>query len=172
MNQLVVYPGSFDPVTMGHLDIMLRAAKVFDRLIIGVAVNPRKNPLFTADERVEMIQDVLTEELGPRHRIKVEAFEGLLVDYMVRKKARIVLRGLRALSDFEYEFQMALNNHRLRREVETFFLMTSESYLSVSSGIIKEIAFFGGNIKGMVPAGVEKRLRAKLGKIRKENLDE
>ena len=171
MNQLVVYPGSFDPITNGHLDIILRAKKVFEKLIVAVAINPRKNPLFTAEERIEMIQETLEAELGPRHRIKVEAFEGLLVQYMARKKARIVLRGLRALSDFEYEFQMALNNRRLRKEVEMFFLMTSEPYLSLSSGIIKEIAFFGGNIRGMVPRTVEARLRAKQGSLRRENLE-
>lgn len=171
MKRVAVYPGSFDPISNGHLDIIRRTHSVFPEMIVAVAVNPRKNPLFTADERVEMIGDALVDELGPDHGIETEVFQGLLVHYMQRKKARVVVRGLRALSDFEYEFQMALNNRRLREEVETFFLMTSEPYLSVSSGIIKEIAYFDGDISSMVPGCVERSLRAKLGKIKKKNLE-
>ena len=170
MRYTVVYPGSFDPITNGHVDIIRRAYAVFPRLIVAIAVNPRKDPLFDVNEKVEITERVLKDEFGKDHTIKVETFDGLLMDYMARKKATVVIRGLRALSDFEYEFQMALNNRRLREEVETFFLMTSEPYMSVSSGIIKEIAFFGGNITGMVPKHVVKRMKEKLGKIKKENL--
>ena len=170
MTQVAVYPGSFDPITLGHMDVIKRARVVFPKMIVAVAINPRKNPLFDAEERIELINASLTAEFGPKHGIRAEAFEGLLVNYMAKRKARVILRGLRALSDFEYEFQMTLNNRRLAEEVETYFLMTSEPYMSLSSGIIKEIAYFGGKIKGTVPPPVEKRLKQKLNQIRKENL--
>lgn len=165
-----IYPGSFDPITMGHLDVIKRTGEVFSNLVVAVAVNPRKNPLFSAEERVQMIQDVLDSEFGNGHGISVESFSGLLVHYAKRKKVNVVVRGLRALSDFEYEFQMALNNRRLEKSIETFFLMTSEPYLAISSGIIKEITYFDGDITGMVPAVVEERLKKRVAKIKKENL--
>ena len=166
MTKLAVYPGSFDPVTLGHLDIIKRSRQVFDKLIVAVAVNPRKNPLFTAEERVEMIRQSLRKDL----KIEVETFEGLLTNYIKRKKANVVIRGLRALSDFDYEFQMALTNRKLLPGVDTFFLMASEPHIFMSSGLIKEIAYFGGDINYMVPKNVEKKLKAKRGKIPTQNL--
>jgi len=153
-----VYPGSFDPLTNGHLDLIERSLRLFDELVVAVVTNPAKTALFTDDERVEMIRD------ATRHlrEIEIVVFDGLLVDLTTRLGARAIIRGLRAVSDFEYEFQMALMNRKLREEVETVFLMPHEAYSYISSRLIKEVAGHGGAVKGLVPAGVEQRLRDKL----------
>ena len=154
----VVYPGTFDPFTRGHEDLVRRAAKLFDHVIIGVADSASKQPFFTTAERVEMAREVLT----PFGNVEVRSFSGLLMDFVHEHGARVILRGLRAVSDFEYEFQMALMNRKLREEVETVFLMPHEAYSYISSRLIKEVAAHGGSVKGLVPAGVEQRLRKKL----------
>ena len=155
---IALYPGTFDPVTKGHLDIMERALRVFDILIVAVAANPQKHPLFSVEERVEMI----LEEIQSWQNIRVESFNGLLIDYAHKKKAQSIIRGLRAVSDFEYEFQMALTNRSLNSNIETVFLMPSEQFTYLNSTIVKEIAHLGGDISQFVPKGVERRLRAKF----------
>ncbi len=153
-----VYPGSFDPLTNGHLDLIERSLRIFDELIVAVVTNPAKTALFTDPERVEMIREA-TRSL--RH-IEIMVFEGLLVDFVTKVGARAIIRGLRAVSDFEYEFQMALMNRKLREEVETVFLMPHEAYSYISSRLIKEVAGYGGSVTGLVPPGVEKRLATKF----------
>jgi pantetheine-phosphate adenylyltransferase len=153
-----VYPGSFDPLTNGHLDLIERGLRIFDELIVAVVTNPAKTALFTDPERVEMIREA-TQSL--RH-IEIMVFEGLLVDFVTKVGATAIIRGLRAVSDFEYEFQMALMNRKLREEVETVFLMPHEAYSYISSRLIKEVAGYGGSVTGLVPPGVEKRLAAKF----------
>ncbi len=153
-----LYPGSFDPVTYGHLNIVERGLKVFDRLVVSVAINPKKSPLFSPEERIEMIR----EAVGGDPRIEVESFHGLLVEYATRRGASVILRGLRAISDFEFEFQMAHMNRRLNPQLETVFMMTGEDHFFVSSQLVREIAAFGGDLKGLVPANVERRLRARF----------
>jgi pantetheine-phosphate adenylyltransferase len=153
-----VYPGSFDPLTNGHLDLIERSLRIFDELIVAVVTNPAKMALFTEPERVEMIREATR---GLRH-IEIMVFEGLLVDFVTKVGARSIIRGLRAVSDFEYEFQMALMNRKLREEVETVFLMPHEAYSYISSRLIKEVAGYGGTVTGLVPPGVEKRLAAKF----------
>ncbi|MEW6672587.1 MAG: pantetheine-phosphate adenylyltransferase [Thermodesulfobacteriota bacterium] len=160
MERIAIYPGSFDPVTNGHIDIVERGLKLFDKIIVAILHNPAKKSLFTVEERVEM----LTICLKHNPAIEIDAFDGLLVDYAARRKAHAILRGLRAVSDFEYEFQLALMNRRLNREVQTVFLMTGMRWIFTSSSIIKEAAQFGGNINGMVPIEVNKRLKEKFGK--------
>ena len=155
-----VYPGSFDPLTNGHLDLIERSLRIFDELIVAVVTNPAKSALFTDDERIEMIRES-TQHLG---EIEIVVFDGLLVDLVTRVGAKAVVRGIRAVSDFEYEFQMALMNRKLREEIETVFLMPHEAYSYISSRLIKEVAGYGGSVKGLVPAGVEQRLRDKLKK--------
>jgi pantetheine-phosphate adenylyltransferase len=152
-----VYPGSFDPLTNGHLDLIERSLRIFDELIVAVVTNPAKTALFSEEERVEMIR----EATRGRH-IQILVFEGLLVDFVRRVGARAIVRGLRAVSDFEYEFQMALMNRKLREEIETVFLMPHEAYSYISSRLIKEVAGYGGSVAGLVPAGVEKRLAEKF----------
>lgn len=142
-----VYPGSFDPVTNGHLDIIERGSKAFDRLVVAVLENPRKNAMFTAEERLVMLNMVLKKY----DNVEVDYYQGLLIDYAEQKNARIILKGLRAISDFEYEFQMAMINHKLNPSVETMFMMTSSKYSYLSSSIVKEIASYGGCIKGLIP---------------------
>ena len=159
MQRVAIYPGSFDPVTNGHIDIVERGLKLFDKIIVAILHNPAKKSLFTVEERVEL----LTICLKNNPAIEIDAFDGLLVDYAARRKAHAILRGLRAVSDFEYEFQLALMNRRLNREVQTVFLMTGMRWIFTSSSIIKEAAQFGGNINGMVPPEVNKRLREKFG---------
>lgn len=154
----VVYPGSFDPITNGHLDVVQRAAKMFDHVILAVARNEGKKPLFTLNERKEMAQDA-TASIG---NISVETFEGLLVDYVVNHKACAVVRGLRAVSDFEFEFQLALMNRKLNESVETVFLMPKDSYSFLSSRLVKEVARLGGDVGQFVPAAVVAALRQKL----------
>lgn len=160
MNEkVVVYPGTFDPITNGHISIVNRALKIFDRLIIAILNNPNKAPLFTLQERMDMIGEVLKD----RAEISVDSFEGLLVDYVVQMKTNVILRGLRALSDFEYEFQMALMNRKLNREVQSVFLMTDYKWFYTSSTIIKEAASLNGDINGLVPAIVSRKLKEKFG---------
>lgn len=159
MSQIVaVYPGSFDPVTNGHLDLIARGAKIFDQLIVAVLQNREKAPLFSADERVEMLREVTR----PWPSVEVDLFDGLLVDYVHRRKAGVILRGIRAVSDYEYELQMALMNRRLEPQVETIFMMPDARYSYLSSHLVREIAQLGGRIEGLVPPLVEERLRAKV----------
>lgn len=145
--KVAVYPGSFDPITNGHLDIITRGAKTFDKLIVGVLVNVDKSGLFSIDERVELIKRVTADIPN----VEVESFNGLLIDFMKEKNANIILKGLRAFSDFEYEFQMALMNNKLDSDIETLFMMTSAQYSYVSSSSVKAVAKFGGCIEGLVP---------------------
>jgi pantetheine-phosphate adenylyltransferase len=152
-----IYPGSFDPITHGHLDIIGRASRLADRLIVGVLLNSNKNPLFSIEERVSMARTA-TKSFS---NVEVQHFDGLLVDFALRSEARIIVRGIRAISDYEFELQMALMNRRLHPALETVFLMAGEQYSFVSSRIIKEVARLGGEIGGMVPAEVETALKAK-----------
>ena len=153
-----VYPGSFDPLTNGHLDLIERSLRIFDELIVAVVINPAKSALFTEAERVEMIREATR---GLRH-IDIIVFEGLLVDFVAKVGAGAIVRGIRAVSDFEYEFQMALMNRKLREDIETVFLMPHEAYSYISSRLIKEIAGYGATVTGLVPPGVEKRLTEKF----------
>lgn len=155
---LAIYPGSFDPVTCGHMDLIHRARKVFPRLIVAVAINIRKQPMFSAEERKEMLREAVVGISG----VEVDSFSGLLMDYAVHKGASIVIRGLRALSDFENEFQMAHMNRRLAPNLETFFMMTGQDHFYVSSQTVKEVAHFGGDVSGLVPEGVCRRLGERL----------
>jgi pantetheine-phosphate adenylyltransferase len=157
--KVVIYPGTFDPITNGHLSIIARALKIFDKLVIAILNNPQKIPLFPLKERKVMIREVLKGQT----RVEVDSFNGLLVDYVVKKKTNVVIRGLRALSDFEYEFQMALMNRKLNREVQSIFLMTDYKWFYTSSTIIKEAASYGGDVSGLVPAVVCKKLKEKFG---------
>jgi pantetheine-phosphate adenylyltransferase len=150
-----IYPGTFDPVTNGHLDLVQRGLRIFDEIIIAVALNPKKRPLFDIAERLELIREAVT---GYRN-VLVEAFDGLLVDYVKSKGGVAIIRGLRAVSDFEYELQMALMNRRLDMSVETVFMMPSEEHSFITSTIVKEAASFGGSVKGLVPDVVERALR-------------
>ena len=156
-----IYPGSFDPPTLGHMDLIERGSRLFDHLTVAVLTNPDKDALFTVAERVEMLEAV-TRGIP---RVSVETFSGLLVAYAANKKARAVLRGIRAFSDFEYELQMALMNRKLESQVETVFLMPAESYLYVSSRLVKEIAEHGGSVRDLVPPVVEEKLRRKLSSV-------
>ena len=158
MKTVAIYPGSFDPITNGHLDVLRRATSMFERVIVGVAPNDEKHPLFSTPERVALTR---TAVKGIRGAV-VEEFDGLLVAYARQKKARVLVRGLRAVSDFEYEFQMALMNRRLAPQVETIFLMTKDEYMFISSRMVKQIALLGGNVSDFVPAVVQKALQAKL----------
>jgi pantetheine-phosphate adenylyltransferase len=162
MERVAVYPGSFDPITNGHLDIIKRSMNFFDGLIILVAYNPNKTGLFTVEERLAMIKAVI----GDNPKIKIDSSDGLLVDYARVSGAQVVLRGLRAVSDFEYEFQMALMNRRMNREVETVFLMTGYKWFFTSSQLIKEAASHGGSVKGLVPDFVYQKLQEKFIKLR------
>ena len=154
---LAVFPGSFDPLTNGHLDIIARGLHVFDRVRVAILVNPEKQPLFTVEERVAIIRDAYRRDA----RVSVDTFSGLLVDYARAVGASVIVRGLRALSDFEYEFQMALMNRRLEPGVETVFMMPSEAYSYVSSRLVKEVALLGGDVTGLVPPEVVARLKAR-----------
>ncbi|MBI5178448.1 MAG: pantetheine-phosphate adenylyltransferase [Nitrospinae bacterium] len=158
MKTTAVYPGTFDPVTYGHLDLITRSLSVFDAVIVAVAVNPGKRPLFSTHERVEMIKTATSRHRG----VRVESFDTLLVDFCVRKKAYTVVRGLRAVSDFEYELQLSQMNRTLDKKVETVFMMPSEEYNFISSKIIKEVAGLGGDVSGLVPPGVVKALKEKF----------
>jgi pantetheine-phosphate adenylyltransferase len=153
MKKIAVYPGSFDPITNGHVDIITRALRMFDELIILVAYNPNKNSLFSVQERMDLVRDVIRDS-----HIRVDCSAGLLVDYVKSVNANVILRGLRAVSDFEYEFQMALINRRLNRDIETVFLMTGYQWFYTSSNLIKEAASLGGSVKGLVPDLVNDKL--------------
>lgn len=153
-----VYPGSFDPVTKGHIDVIERALKIFDKVHIAVGDNPEKKPLFSTEERIEMIKES-TKHLN---NIEIEKLSGLLLDYVKSKNCNIILRGLRAISDFEFEFQRALLNREIEKDIETIFIMTKESYVYLNSSVVKEIAMFKGNVKPFVPEIVEKKLIEKF----------
>ena len=155
--KLAVYPGSFDPLTNGHVDIIERGTRLFDKIIVAVLVNVDKAPLFTMQERVDILRDVFKS----RANVEVDTFDGLLVDYVAKRNADVIVRGLRALSDFETEFQMALMNRRLCPDIETVFMMPAEQYTYISSRLIKEVFSLGGQVRGLVPEIVESRLREK-----------
>ena len=157
MSTLAVYPGSFDPLTNGHVDIILRGARLFDRIVVAILKNAEKAPLFTTEERVEIARSVFKSQAN----VEVDTFEGLLVDYVERRKAQVIVRGLRAVSDFEFEFQMGLMNRRLNAKIETVFMMPAEQYTYISSRLIKEVFSLGGRVEGLVPELVEQRLRGK-----------
>jgi pantetheine-phosphate adenylyltransferase len=158
MTRRAIYPGSFDPVTNGHLDVIDRARKLFDEVIVAVAHNDQKHPLFTLEERLKLLRSTI----GRWKNVEIAPLDGLLVDFAVARKAAALIRGLRAISDFEFEFQMALMNRKLEATVETIFLMPKEEYTYLSSRIVKEIARLGGDVSGFVPAAVATALRAKL----------
>jgi len=158
MATLAVYPGSFDPLTNGHVDIITRGARLFDRIVVAILVNAEKAPLFSMPERVEIAREVFKEQKN----VEVDTFDGLLVDYVERRGAQVIVRGLRAVSDFEFEFQMALMNRRLSPDVETVFMMPAEQYTYISSRLIKEVFALGGRVHGLVPDLVEQRLRQKV----------
>jgi pantetheine-phosphate adenylyltransferase len=155
---VAIYPGSFDPVTNGHLDLIARGARIFDRLVVAVLQNLEKAPLFSAKERAEMLREVTHEWSN----VEIDLFDGLLVDYVRRRNAHVILRGIRAISDYEYEFQMALMNRRLEPNVETVFMMPAEQYIYLSSRLVREIAQLGGPIEGLVPPLVVERLKSKV----------
>lgn len=158
-----IYPGSFDPLTNGHLDLIERGSKIFEELIVAVLRNAEKDPLFTAVERQEMLEQMVK----PFPNVRVDVFEGLLVDYAVRKKATVILRGIRAVSDYEYELQMALMNRKQQPQIETVFMMPAETYSYLSSRLVKEVFRLGGSVRGLVPGLVEQKLREKFaGEVR------
>jgi pantetheine-phosphate adenylyltransferase len=155
-----IYPGSFDPITLGHIDVIGRAATIFERLVVGVLVNPRKSPLLDLDDRIATIREAIDEELPDvASRVEVTGFDGLTVDYAREVGARFIVRGLRAISDFESELQMAHTNRKLYPDVDTVFLMTALEHSYLSSSLVKEIASFGGDVSQMVPAAAARRLR-------------
>jgi pantetheine-phosphate adenylyltransferase len=156
---IAIYPGTFDPITNGHLSIIHRALKIFNKMIVTLLINPKKVPLFSLDERISMIKEVLRD----KPNIEVDSHDGLLVDYAVMKKSNVIVRGLRALSDFEYEFQLSLMNRKLNRDVQTIFLMTDYKWFYTSSSIIKEAASHGGDITGLVPPLICRKLKEKYG---------
>jgi pantetheine-phosphate adenylyltransferase len=155
---IAIYPGSFDPITNGHLDLIERGSKLVDRLIVAVLQNSEKQPLFTVEERMEMLREALAEFPN----VEVSSFGGLLVNYAAQQKASLILRGIRAISDYEFELQMALMNRRLRPELETVFLMAGEAHSFLSSRLVKDVFRLGGNISGLVPASVERRLKERI----------
>jgi pantetheine-phosphate adenylyltransferase len=159
MTRKAIYPGTFDPVTYGHLDVIKRAAALFDRLYIAVAGSEDKKPLFSVQDRISMIREVVKDY----DNVEVESFEGLVVDYAVKKQVKVVIRGLRMISDFEYEFQMALTNRKLNPAIETVFMMPNEAYAYLSSRLIKEVSQLGADVSNFVPANVEKKLKGKTG---------
>lgn len=161
MKKIAVYPGSFDPITYGHLDIIRRGLAIFDEIIVAVANNSQKNALFSTEERVELIQDVLKSE----SRVKVDTFSGLLIDYVSSRGAHVIIRGLRAISDFEYEFQIAQMNSSIGQEIETLFMMTSLQYGYLSSSIVKEVCSLNGDIDMFVPPEVKSALKNKYGLV-------
>ena len=156
--RIAVYPGTFDPITYGHLDVIHRGTKLFDKIIVLVARNSSKAPLFSGEERVTMIREVFRKNI----RVTVDIFDGLLVEYVVRKKATAIIRGLRAVSDFEFEFQMALTNRKMNSTIDTVFLVPDERFTYLNSSIVREIARLGGDVSDFVPASVRRRLIAKV----------
>ena len=160
IDSIAIYPGSFDPITNGHVDLVKRTLRVFDKIIVAIASNPDKDHcLFTVEERLKMITEVFTDLQG---RVQADSFHGLLVDYAERKHSTVIIRGLRAVSDFEYEFQMAMMNRRLKPQLETLFMMTGESEFYTSSRLVKEVVSLGGNVSGLVPDNVLKMLKQKF----------
>lgn len=157
---IAIYPGSFDPITNGHLDLIERGRRLFDKLIVSILRNETKQPLFSVEERIEMLGEVV----GGYPNVEVDSFNGLLVDYAAQNNATVLLRGIRAISDYEYELQMALMNRRLRPDIETVFMMASEAYSFISSRLVKEVFGLGGDIAGLVPPSVERRLRNRFGR--------
>jgi pantetheine-phosphate adenylyltransferase len=160
MKHIAVYPGTFDPVTSGHIDLVERSLRIFDELIVAIAANPKKTPLFSLEERIAMFREVTVKY----KRVVIEGFDGLLVDYVEQKNAVGIIRGLRAVSDFEYEMQMALMNRRLDSKIETVFLMPNEEYSFITSTIVKEAASYGGDVSSLVPQVVVEKLKKKFGK--------
>jgi pantetheine-phosphate adenylyltransferase len=159
---IAIYPGSFDPITKGHLDLVERGSKLFDKLIVAILENATKEePLFPVEERMEMLREVVR----PYPNVEVDSFSGLLVDYVARRKAAVILRGIRAISDYEYELQMALMNTRLAPDIETVFMMASEAYSFLSSRLVKQVFGLGGNISGLVPPVVEERLKRRVPRV-------
>ncbi|PKL52656.1 MAG: pantetheine-phosphate adenylyltransferase [Nitrospira bacterium HGW-Nitrospira-1] len=163
--KIAIYPGTFDPFTNGHLDLVIRSLGIFDEVIVALAPSLKKIPLFTIEERLSLIEKTLKKY----DRVRCEVFDGLLVDYVKEKKGVAIIRGLRAVSDFEYELQMALMNRRLRSEIETVFMMPSEEYSYLTATIVKEIALLGGCVKGLVPLTVEKALKEKFKRMKGKN---
>ena len=156
---VAIYPGSFDPLTNGHLSIIHRGLEMFDKVVVAIAVNPKKTPLFTVDERLEIMREAVKED-----RVEFDHFQGLLVDYARRRRVKVIMRGLRAVSDFEYEFMMANMNRKLAPDIETVFMMTSGDHFYISSQNIREVSSLGGSVEGMVPANVLNKLRDKFQK--------
>lgn len=157
---VAIYPGSFDPITNGHVDLVKRTLRVFDQVIVAITTHSGKDAsLFSLEERLLMVEEVFKGENG---RVQADSFEGLLVDYAEKKRATVIIRGLRAVSDFEYEFQMAMMNHRLKPKLETFFMMTGESEFYISSRLVKEVVGLGGDVSGLVPGNVLKKLKDKF----------
>jgi pantetheine-phosphate adenylyltransferase len=161
--RVAIYPGSFDPLTNGHVDIIERGARIFDVIVVAILVNAEKAPLFSKQERVSIVEEVF----NGRPNVQVDTFDGLLVDYAARRQAQVIVRGLRAVSDFEVEFQMALMNRRLDPKIETVFMMPAEQYSYISSRLIKEVFSLGGRVHGLVPDCVEQRLREKQAAVRR-----
>ncbi len=160
MTKIAIYPGTFDPITNGHISLIHRGLQIFDKIIVAVGINPDKTGFFTIDERVEIIREILKD----KPEVEVDTFTGLTVEYVKSRGANVIMKGLRAMSDFESEFQMALMNRRLEREIQSVFLMTDYKWFYISSSIIKEVASLGGDISGMVPAAVNRRLKEKFEK--------
>ena len=158
--KIAIYPGTFDPVTVGHLDIIERSSRLFGRVIAAISVNAAKDPLFSPDERRELLMRSMPEGIS---NVEVDVFEGLLVDYAHRKRGDVIIRGIRAVSDYEYELQMALMNRRLRPEIETLFMLPAENYSYLSSRLVREVAQNQGSVRGLVPRGVEKALKKRFG---------
>lgn len=160
MKRVAIYPGSFDPLTNGHLSIIRRGLEIFDGLIVAIADNPKKTPLFSVEER----RAFLHEAVGDDPRIEIDSFEGLLVEYAAKRQIKVIIRGLRAVSDFEFEFQLANMNRKLDAGIDTIFMMTGEEEFYISSNLVREVASFGGDVHGMVPGPVHRGLTAKFGR--------